>query len=104
MPAPRQDPIFALVFAVWGALYTWSIVGYVTDQPAGCGILLCPDRIGQFLLWQLAAGAAAIPVFAMGRAATRDRPVRIVSAIPLALAGLTIVAIVCVMVWTRIAN
>ena len=103
MASPRNEQLFALLIAVWGGVFTWSIIGFASGDAAGDGFTHGLNRIPGFLLWQFAAAGLSIPVFFVGRAYDRGSALRWISRVPLVLALTLGLAIVAVFVWARFA-
>jgi uncharacterized protein with von Willebrand factor type A (vWA) domain len=50
MAEPRNEQLFALLIAIWGGVFTWSIIGFVTGEPTGDGFTRGLNRITGLLL------------------------------------------------------
>lgn len=103
MASPRNEQLFALLIAVWGGVFTWSIIGFTSSDATGDGFTHGLNRITGFLLWQFAAAGLSIPVFLVGRAYERGSALRWISRVPLMLAVTLGLAIAAIFVWARFA-
>lgn len=102
MGSPRNDQLFSLLIAIWGGVFTWSIIGFTSNGAAGDGSDGL-SRITGFLLWQFAAAGLSIPVFLVGRAYDRGSALRWISRVPLVLALTLALAIAAIFAWARAA-
>jgi len=102
MASPRNDQIFALLIAIWGGVFTWSIIGFASIDPTGDGFTRGLNRVTGFLLWQFAAAGLSIPVFFIGRAYERGSAMRWISRVPLVLAITLGLAIAAIVLWARV--
>jgi hypothetical protein len=103
MGSPRNDQLFSLLIAIWGGVFTWSIIGFASGDATGDGFTHGLNRITGFLLWQFAAAGLSIPVFLVGRGYDRGSALRWISRVPLVLALTLGLAIAATFAWARYA-
>jgi hypothetical protein len=101
MAEPRNEQLFALLIAIWGGVFTWSIIGFVTGEPTGDGFTRGLNRITGLLLWQFAAAGLSLPVYFVGRGYERGHWLRWISRLPLVLAVTFVLAVIVLVVWAR---
>lgn len=63
MPANNAAWAFWLSLLIWTGLYAWSFVAFAQTEATGDGFTRGSNRIGQFLMFQMAAGLTAIFVW-----------------------------------------
>jgi len=63
MSANNAAWTFWLSLIIWAGLYAWSFMAFTLTEATGDGFTRGSNRIGQFLMFQLAAGLIAIFVW-----------------------------------------
>lgn len=91
--------LFWLSLLVWAGLYAWSFLSFVVIEPTGDGFTRGLNRVGGFLLWQVAAGITAIVVWRAGLALQSGAKLRWLARLPALLFALLIIAIAALFVY-----
>lgn len=92
MPAHNTAWTFWLSLLVWAGLYAWSFVAFAQTEATGDGFTRGANRIGQFLMFQLAAGLIAIFVWRMSNQVSKSA-IRWLARLPVALFLILILSI-----------
>jgi len=85
MPANKSNRIFWLCLAIWAGFNIWSFVAFAQTEAIGDSFTRGSNRIGQFLLYQLVAGMAAIFVWLTRTRLPESSTLRWLGRLPLAL-------------------
>ena len=106
MSAPNDSRRLLLtgLLALWLIAFVYAFVAFATTTPTGDGFVRGANRVMSYLGWQGIAGVVAIATFAIGRDWPKGSAVRTMSAIPLVIALLHILAIFGVILWARAAG
>lgn len=100
-PSDGQRLLLTVLFTAWLIAFGYAFYAFATTLPGGGGFVRGMNRITSYLGWQGLAGMISIAVFSVGRGWPKGSAVRRMSATPILVAILHIVAIVGVILWAR---
>lgn len=100
---PRQNLfVLAGILTLWVLAFGWSIIGSWGMEPTGDGFTRGMNRLLHFLGWQAIAACLALAAFGVGRSWPKGSGTRLVSRIPLLIAGLLIAAVMAFYGWAML--
>ncbi len=100
---PVQRMLWVL-FALWAAIYGWSLWVYFFTPVTGDGFTRGLNRVTGAMAWQAMAAVFGAVIWLMGRGLDSGSPARWVTRIPAFLALMPVVAIVAVIAYAQIAD
>lgn len=97
--------LWLMVFlAAWAVAFVYAFAAFFGTAPTGDGFTRGLNRVVAYLGWQGVAGMLALAAFGVGRRWPRGAPVRRLSAVPLAIALVHVVAIAGIVLWAGYAG
>ncbi len=88
-----------ILFAAWVMSFGYAFVSFASLEPTGDSFTRGMNRVTSYLGWQGVAGMVALVLFGVGRSWPKGHAIRRMTAVPICLALLHILAIVGIIIW-----